>query len=230
LPAVAEAHPISVKGEVRIEEPTAAQRTVARRTAEARATVPHLETSVEVEMSAALGRHEAESSSLTAVLVRACALALRTEPYANAAYRDGRYELYSRINVGVVVTGEDTYVIPTVFDADEKGPSELAREIDELRGGALERTLAAPAFAGGTFTIWNAGAHGLTSASPVINPPQAGAIAFGLIRSAATVDGGKLATRRPMTVTLASDHRILYGDRAARFLGTVKSLLEEATF
>lgn len=227
---MAEAHPISVKGEVRVEEPTAAQRTVARRTAEARATVPHLETSVEIEMTAALGRGEAGSSSLTALLVRVCASALRAEPYANAAYRDGRYELYSRINVGVVVTGEDTYVIPTVFDADEKGLAELAHEIDELRAGALARTLPAPAFAGATFTVWNAGAHGLASASPVINPPQAGAIAFGLIRSVAALDGDELATRRPMTAVLASDHRILYGARAARFLGAVKSLLEDATF
>ena len=101
----------------------------------------------------------------TAILVRACALALRAEPYANGAYRDGRFELYSRINVGVVVTGEDAYVIPTVFDADEKGAAELGREIDELRAGALGRTLPAPAFAGGTFTVWDAGAHGLASAS-----------------------------------------------------------------
>jgi pyruvate dehydrogenase E2 component (dihydrolipoamide acetyltransferase) len=181
-------------------------------------------------MTDALSRREAEPASLTALLVRACALALRAEPYANGAYRDGRYELYSRINVGVVVAAEDTYLIPTVFDADEKGPSELAREIDELRAGALARTLAAPAFTGGTFTVWNAGAHGLASASPVINPPQAGAIAFGLIRSVAAVEGGELANRRPMTATLASDHRILYGARAARFAGQVKSLLEEAAF
>ena len=62
----------------------------------------------------------------------------------------------------------------------------------------------------------------------MINPPQAGAIAFGLIRSVAALAGGEPATGRPMTVVLASDHRILYGDRAARFLGAVKSLLEDA--
>jgi pyruvate dehydrogenase E2 component (dihydrolipoyllysine-residue acetyltransferase) len=226
---VAEAHPITVKGEVRIEEPTAAQRTVARRTAEARATVPHVEMSNEAEMSASLQRREREGVGLTSLLVRACALALREEPYANGAYRDGRFELYSRINVGVVVAAGDTYAVPTVFDADQKTPAELTAEIDELRRGALERTLPSPAFSGATFTVWNAGAHGLNSASPMINPPQSGAIAFGLIRSVPAVQDGALIEHRPMTITLGCDHRILYGDRAARFLAGLKSRLEQVT-
>ncbi len=224
---MAEAQPTSVKGEVRVEEPSAAQRSVARRTAEARATVPHVEMASEAEMSAVLGLRERAGLSLTALLVWACARALREEPSANAAYRDGRFELYSRINVGVVVTRGDAYAIPTVFDADEKSPAELTSEIDELRSGALERTLPSPAFAGATFTAWNAGAHGLTSAGPVINPPQAAAVAFGLIRSSPAVEDGTVVERRPMTITLACDHRILYGARAAAFLRAVRSALEQ---
>ena len=229
---MAEAQPISVKGEVRIEEPTAAQRTVARRTAEARATVPHIEMSAEAEMTAALAQREREREgdperwSLTALFVRSCALALRELPYANAAYRDGRFELYSRINVGVVVTGGETYVIPTVFDADRKTLPELTAEIEKLRRDALARTLAAPAFSGATFTLWNAGAHGLSSSSLVINPPQAGALAFGLVRSAPALESAQAIPRRTMTIMLACDHRILYGDRASRFLATVKARLE----
>jgi pyruvate dehydrogenase E2 component (dihydrolipoamide acetyltransferase) len=218
LAPVAEAQPISVKGAVRIEEPTAAQRSLARRTAEARATVPQVEMTVEAELSSAAGP---AGTALTGRFVWACARALRQSPYANAAYRDGRFELYSRINVGVVVADRDTYVIPTVFDADQKTASELAAEIDALRRQALERALPSPAFGGATFTVWDAGALGLTSASPVINPPQAGALAFGALRSPST------AERRLLTITLACDHRILYGARAAGFLHAVRSRLEE---
>jgi pyruvate dehydrogenase E2 component (dihydrolipoamide acetyltransferase) len=217
LALVADAQPLSVKGEVRIEEPSAAQRTVARRTAEARATIPHVELSIEIEMAAALAWRERERCSVTALLVRACALALNDVPYANGAYRDGRFELYSRINVGVVVAAEDVYVIPTVFDADQKTPAELTGELDDLRRRARERTLPAPAFSGATFTLWNAGAHGLSSASIVVTPGQSCALAFGVIHDGA---------RRPMTATLACDHRILYGQRAARFLGAIRSCLE----
>lgn len=211
---MAEAQSITVKGEVRIEEPTPAERILARRTAEARATIPHVEMSMGIDVTRALARREAERCSVTALLVRGCALALRETPHANAAYRDGRFELYSRINIGVVAASGDGYAIPTVFDADQKPLPELTAEIDRLRRGARERTLAPPSFSGATFTLWNAGAHGLTSASMVITPGQACALACGLIREGA------------MTATLACDHRILYGDRAAGFLGAVRSWLE----
>jgi pyruvate dehydrogenase E2 component (dihydrolipoamide acetyltransferase) len=225
--AVTESRAASVKGEVLVEEPSAAQRTVARRTAEARATVPHVETSVEIEMGAAVDRVDREGSSLDALLVRACARALREVPRANAAYRDGRFELYSRINVGVVVAEDDVYVIPTVFDADQKPLAELSAEIAELAGMARERRLSPPAFSGATFTVWNAGALGLSSASPVINPPQAGALAAGAVREVAELRDGAVFGGRRMTLTLAGDHRILYGAEAARFLREVKAGLEE---
>src|ERR1019366_2305460 len=88
----------ALKGETTVLEPTRAERAIARRNAETRATVPDLELGTEVEIDPALA---AAGASLTAVLVRACALALRDHPRANAAYRDGHYELYSRVNVAV---------------------------------------------------------------------------------------------------------------------------------
>jgi pyruvate dehydrogenase E2 component (dihydrolipoamide acetyltransferase) len=225
---MADSPALSVKGEVVVREPSAAERTVARRTAEARATIPHVEMSTEVEMSAALELLEREGGSRAALLVRACGLALRAVPRANAAYRDGRFELYSRVNVGVVVTGEDVYAIPTVFDADQKPVHELTAEIDELAIAARERRLPPPAFSGATFTLWDAGAHGLTSSTIVINPPHCAALTAGAVRSVAVMHDGRLAEARLMTVTLACDHRILYGTEAARFLGDVRSRLEAA--
>lgn len=189
-----------------MREPTAAERTVARRAAEARATVPNLELAVEATVAA---------PPTTAKLLQSCALALAGNPRANASYRDGHFELYSRVNVGVVVASEDVYMIPTVFDADRKSLDALAGELDELTAGAREGRLASPAFTGATFTIWDAGAHGLTAASIPPVPPQAAALAAGAPR-------GGVAT-----LTLACDHRILYGDRAARFLADVRARLEQ---
>ena len=186
------------RGEARVEEPTAAERGVVRRAAESRATVPVLELAVE----------RAEPAS-TARLVRACALALREHPRANAAYRDGRFELYSRVNVGVVVASADTYVIPTVFDADQKPPVELEDELAALTAGALAGELAAPAFTGATFTLWNAAEHGIASAGIPVVAPQAGALAAG--------------TR---ALTLCCDHRILYGARAAGLLKSITDHLD----
>ena len=91
----------SLKGEVRYVEPDRVGRSIARRSAEIRATVPHLELSSEVDVTAALALARRSGWSLTAVLLRACARALAASPWANAAYRDGHFELYSRVNVGV---------------------------------------------------------------------------------------------------------------------------------
>jgi pyruvate dehydrogenase E2 component (dihydrolipoyllysine-residue acetyltransferase) len=221
-----ESQALSVKGETVTEEPSAAQRTVARRTAEARATIPHVEMMVEVEMEAALARLQRDGGSLDALLVQACARALRAVPRANAAYRDGRFEQYSRINVGLVVADGEVYVIPTVFDADRRSLAELSTEIEELTSLARERRLSPPAFSGATFTLWNAGAHDLSSSTIVINPPQAAGLAAGAVREVAVIRDGRAVSGRRMTVTLACDHRILYGAEAARFLRELRSQLQ----
>ena len=189
---------MSIKGETRVEEPTPEERTVARRAADARATVPHLELSVSASGEVATGR-----------LVRACALALIEYPRANGAYRDGQFELYSRINVGVVIAAEATYLVPTVFDANRKTLLELERDVEELRVAAVAGALTSPAFTGATFTVWNAAELGLAAASIPPIPPQAAALAAGT-----------------SLLTLACDHRILYGARAAGFLEAIAHHLD----
>jgi pyruvate dehydrogenase E2 component (dihydrolipoyllysine-residue acetyltransferase) len=207
----------AAKGDVTVRDPTPAERAVARRTAEARATIPDLELTLEADV----GELAADGVTLDGRLLAACAAALRTVPRANGAYRDGRLESYARVNIGFVVADGDTYLIPTVFDADAKSPAELSREVEELTAAARARTLTQPAFAGATFTLWNAGALGLSRAGMVINPPQAGALAAGALREVPAVRDGVLVTRRMLTLTLACDHRILYGAAAAAFLHAV---------
>ena len=88
-----------LKGEARFEEPTRAQRAIIRRSAEAKATVPDLELGAEVDMERCLELASSEGCSVTAILVKASALALRDVPHANAAYRDGRFELFKSSKV-----------------------------------------------------------------------------------------------------------------------------------
>ena len=92
------------------------------------------------------------------MLARACALALRAVPRANGAYRDGHYELYSRVNVGIALTDEDTYVIPTVFDADRKQLPELTGEVEQLTVAALAGELSPPAYARAPRSPWRTSA------------------------------------------------------------------------
>ncbi|MEK6251367.1 MAG: dihydrolipoamide acetyltransferase family protein [Actinomycetota bacterium] len=228
--------PETAKGEVSQQELTKLQQTVARRMAESKATAPHFYLSVEIDMTRAVearsrmkaGTPEGEPvPSFNDMVVKACAIAVREHPRANGAYRDGRLELYSRVNVGVAVAAQDALTVPTIFDADRKGLREIARQTRELAGKVRDATITPPELSGGTFTVSNLGMYGIDSFSAVINPPQAGILAVGAINERPVVRDGEFAKAQLMSVTLACDHRILYGADGAQFLARIRDLLEE---
>jgi pyruvate dehydrogenase E2 component (dihydrolipoamide acetyltransferase) len=234
-PGAAE-RPETAKGATSFEELTKLQSTVARRMAESKATAPHFYLTVEADMSRAVearARLKAAASegevvpSFNDMVVKACAIALREHPRANGAYRDGRLELYSRVNVGVAVAAQDALVVPTVFDADLKGLRQIAAESRALAARVREGTITPPELSGGTFTVSNLGMFGIQSFAAVINPPQAGILAVGAIAERPVVRDGEVAVGHLMPMTLACDHRILYGADGARFLDRIRNLLEE---
>ena len=228
--------PETAKGAVSHEGLTKLQQTVARRMAESKATAPHFYLSAEVDMTRAVSaraRIKAEAAdgdlvpSFNDLVVKACAIALREHPRANGAYRDGRLELYSRVNVGVAVAGQNALVVPTVFDADQKGLRQIASETRALAQRVRDATVTPPELSGGTFTVSNLGMFGISSFAAVINPPQAGILAVGAIVERPVVRDGEITTAHLMALNLACDHRILYGADGARFLDRIRKLLEE---
>jgi pyruvate dehydrogenase E2 component (dihydrolipoamide acetyltransferase) len=216
----------SLKGETTIEEPDRAGRAIARRSAEIRATVPDLELSVEADAGPLLARADAEGCSTTALLIAACAGALRAFPRVNGAYRDGRYELYSRINVGVVIDTPGAPVTATVLDADTKAVAELDEEVARLTARARSGELTPPEQAGATFTFDDLGESGIHRAAGLVRPSQAAILTAGAIRALAVVSEGAVVPGHQLTLTLACDHRILFGDQAAGFLRHVTELLQ----
>ncbi len=228
--------PETAKGEVTYEDLSKLQSTIARRMSESKATAPHFYLEAEIEMSRAVEARarlkEAAGEgevvpSFNDMIVKACALALREHPRANGAYRDGRFELYSRVNVGVAVAARDSLVVPTVFDADRKGLRQIAAESRDLAQKVRDGQITPPELSGGTFTVSNLGMYGIDNFSAVINTPQAAILAVGAIKERPVVRDDELAVAHMLYVTLACDHRILYGAPAAEFLARVRALLEE---
>ncbi len=228
--------PATAKGEVQVVELTKLQQTVSRRMAESKATAPHFYLQSEFDMTAAWdGRAAIKAAagdgdvvpSFNDMVVKACAIALREFPRANGAYRDGKWELYSRINIGIAVAAPEALVVPTVFDADLKGLRQIATESRALAGKVRDGTITPPELSGGTFTVSNLGMYGITNFHAVINSPQAAILGVGAITETPVVRGGELTTARLMGVSLACDHRILYGADGAEFLGRVRALLEQ---
>ena len=165
--------------------------------------------------------------SFNDMVIKASAIALREHPRANGAYRDGRLELFSRVNVGVAVAAKAALTVPTIFDADRKGLREIARQTRELAAKVRDGTITPPELSGGTFTVSNLGMYGIDSFAAVINPPQAGLLSVGAINERPVVRDGEIARAQVMAVTLACDHRILYGADGAEFLARIRELLEE---
>ncbi|MGA9874883.1 MAG: dihydrolipoamide acetyltransferase family protein [Solirubrobacteraceae bacterium] len=232
----------SAKGETKIVELSRTQRTIARRMAESKATIPDFTLTADIDMERCvklraelkgLSQVDAPAPTYNDMIVKACALALREHPRANASYRDGRFELHARVNVGVAVAvaSEDptagALVVPTVFDADTKALGEIARETRALAERVRDGSITPPELSGGTFTVSNLGMYGIRSFTAIVNPPQAAILAVGELAPRAVARKKKIVARQTMSVTLACDHRILYGADAALYLARIRELLEE---
>jgi pyruvate dehydrogenase E2 component (dihydrolipoyllysine-residue acetyltransferase) len=232
------------KGDSTTVELSRTQRTIARRMAESKATIPDFTLSAEIDMErcvelrAELKRLSHDDAggrvpTYNDMIVKACALALREHPRANGSYRDGRFELHARVNVGVAVAvaseeqAGGALVVPTVFDADTKALGEIARETRALAERVREGAITPPELSGATFTVSNLGMYGIASFTAIVNPPQAAILAVGAVEQRAVVRDGEIGARHTMSATLACDHRILYGADAAMFLARVGELLEE---
>jgi pyruvate dehydrogenase E2 component (dihydrolipoamide acetyltransferase) len=222
------------KGQVEVLELTRLQQTVTRRMAESKATAPDFAISLDVDMTKAveLRRRLKEVAdpppSFNDMVVKAAASALREHPRVNGAYRDGRFELYENVNVGIAVAAQDALVVPTVFDADKKSLGAIAREARELIDKVRDKQITPPELSGGTFTVSNLGMHGIERFTAIINPPQASILTVGALgRKPAVDERDRVVARDQMTLTLVCDHRILYGADGARFLARVKELLEQ---
>jgi pyruvate dehydrogenase E2 component (dihydrolipoamide acetyltransferase) len=224
-----------VKGAPEVVDLTKLQRTVARRMAESKATVPDFSVELDVDMALAIelrARLKEQGAdpapSYNDMVVKAAALALRDHPKVNGAYRDGAFELYPNVNVGVAVAAQDALVVPVIRDADERSLGEISRQgrrlIERVRSGEITP----PELSGGTFTVSNLGMYGIERFTAIVNPPQAAILTVGALMKKPVVDErGRVVAGDRMTLTLISDHRILYGADAAEYLARVRELLEQ---
>jgi pyruvate dehydrogenase E2 component (dihydrolipoamide acetyltransferase) len=221
------------KGRAELQELTRLQQTISRRMAESKATAPDFSISLTVDMTRAvelrarLKEVADPAPSFNDMVVKAAATALREHPRVNGAYRDGRFELYENVNIGVAVAAEDALVVPTIFNADTKSLGQIASDVRAAAAKVRDKTITPPELSGGTFTVSNLGMFGIEFFTAIINPPQASILTVGKLEKRPAVDeNGRIVARDQMTLSLICDHRILYGADGALFLSRVKELLE----
>jgi pyruvate dehydrogenase E2 component (dihydrolipoamide acetyltransferase) len=164
--------------------------------------------------------------SFNDIIIKAVATALRQHPACNAWWQDDHIRYWGEVHVGMAVAIEDGLITPVIRHADRKTLREIAAEARDLAAKARDRRLAAEEYTGATFSISNLGMLDIDEFTAVINPPEAGILAVGRIASRPVEHAGTVALRRRMRLTMSCDHRVIDGATGARFLQTLKGMLE----
>jgi 2-oxoisovalerate dehydrogenase E2 component (dihydrolipoyl transacylase) len=164
-----------------------------------------------------------------AIVARALCAAVRQFPMMNSAWDEqgGQIVVKDYVHLGIATDTEAGLLVPNVKDADTLGILDLAREISRVTELARARRAGVADLTGGTITITNVGGFGVETGTPIINKPECAILATGLIAERPWVVDGQLAVRQLMTTSVSFDHRIVDGAYAARFLATLRDLLEE---
>jgi len=165
--------------------------------------------------------------TLTRLVVRACATALREHPLLNARLRDDRIELLGTVDVGLAMDQEAGLIVPVLRDADRLALKETARALRELTQRAEAGRLSQAEAGGATFTVTSLAGTVVDAFTPILDPPQAAILGVGRVREVAAFEAERVVRRRVTTLSLTFDHRIADGRPAARFLGRVAELVAE---
>jgi pyruvate dehydrogenase E2 component (dihydrolipoyllysine-residue acetyltransferase) len=211
------------------------RRTIGERMHESASTTASVTLTTEAPVDAALAmihglnrewRSEGVVVTLTGLIARACALALKEHPQLNARLEGDAILLSSEINVGVAVDQDAGLIVPVLRATDRMSLQMAMKTLRELTEKAREDRLRAEDVTGGTFTVSSLEGSVVDAFSPIINPPQAAILGVGRVRDVAVFDGPDVVKRQATTLSLTFDHRITDGAPAARFLGRVAELLE----
>ena len=208
------------------------RRTIARRLAESKSTIPHFYLTVECRMERLLAlRTEINASasrkiSVNDFIVRAVAVALREVPQANVGWTDTAMRQYAQADVAVAVSTDTGLITPIVRAADRKTLSQISAEIADLAARARAGQLRPEEYQGGSFSVSNLGMHGVGGFSAIINPPQAAILAVGASQQKPVVENGELKVGTVMACTLSVDHRAIDGALAAQWLAAFQRAIE----
>jgi pyruvate dehydrogenase E2 component (dihydrolipoamide acetyltransferase) len=155
------------------------------------------------------------------------ALAAVEHPFVNAAYIDDRVRRFKRIDVGIAIATENGLLSPAVLDCAAKSVVKISDETRDLAERARSGHLRPEEYGGGTITLSNLGMYGIDQFLAILNPPQALIVSVGAAADRVVVKATKPAVAKVMTAWAAADHRVLDGADVARFMATLRELVED---
>ncbi|HET6761535.1 MAG TPA: dihydrolipoamide acetyltransferase family protein, partial [Gemmatimonadaceae bacterium] len=212
---------------------TQMRKTIARRLAESIGPIPTFYLTAEFDVERLVEMREAITElgeefkiSFNDILLKSVATALVQHPEVNAHWLGDHMRRFYRVHLGVAVAIEDGLITPVIFDADQKRLSEISREMKDLAQRARDRKLKPDEYTGATFTVSNLGMFGIDQFTAIINPPEGGILAVGAIEERPVLRDGEITARKHLRVTMSCDHRVIDGATGARFLQTLRRVIE----
>ena len=212
---------------------TSIRKIIAKRLGESIGPIPTFYLTAELDLTRVMEMRKAMTAlgddfkvSVNDVLLKAIAVALSQHPEVNAHWGGDHIRYHNRVHLGMAVATDDGLIVPVIWDADTKRMSEISREAKELAKRARERKLKPEEFTGSTFSVSNLGMFGIDQFTAIINPPEAAIIAIGTSEDKVVVIDGEPAVRQRVRLTMSCDHRIIDGAVGARFLQTLRRLVE----
>jgi len=211
---------------------------IGQRLTESKMSIPHYYVSVGVEldnlmkMRGGLNKVLADKNegklSVNDFIIKASSYALQKVPEANSMWQGNSIRENKFVDISVAVDTGKGLITPIVRNVEAKGLLTISKEVKELVKKSKENKLIPSDYQGGTFTISNMGMMGVKDFTAIINPPQSCILAVSsaekVVKAADTEKGFRVAT--VMNVSLSSDHRVVDGAMAARWVNAFKEALE----
>ena len=213
---------------------TQIRKTIAKRLAESIGPIPTFYLTAEFSLDRAAEMRTAAAElgpefkvSFNDIVLKATATALEQHPEVNAHWLGDRIRYFNTVHLGMAVATDDGLIVPVIFDAQTKRMSEISAEAKVLAKRARERKLKPEEFTGSTFSVSNLGMMQIDQFTAIINPPECAILAIGAIEDKVIVESdGSFGVSKRLRVTMSCDHRVIDGAVGARFLLTLRRLIE----
>jgi pyruvate dehydrogenase E2 component (dihydrolipoamide acetyltransferase) len=212
---------------------TQIRKTIARRLAESIGPIPTFYLTAEFDLTrvvemrtAMLEMGDEFKVSINDILLKAVATALSQHPEVNAHWLGDKIRLYNTVHIGMAVATDDGLIVPVIFNAEQKGLREISAESKSLAKLARERKLKPEQYTGSTFSVSNLGMMQIDQFTAIINPPEVAILAVGAATDVPVLIDGEFKPRKHVRLTMSCDHRAVDGAVGARFLVTLRRLVE----
>jgi len=208
------------------------RKVIANRLSESKFSSPHFYLTSEIDVENLMSLRQNVNKSLDTkisfndIIIKAVAFSLSKHRNINISWGEDHIILNENINIGVAIAVDEGLLVPVIRDADKQNILDISRKIKEFAEKAKNKKLGLDELSGNTFTVSNLGMFGIDEFTAIINPPDACILAVGAIKQKPVVKNNEIVVGHTMKVTLSSDHRLVDGAEGAKFLKTLKTVLE----